>query len=493
MKVSRCPRGAGIECLSNHSPALARFLPDGSPDPGFGGDGELEPSALSHTGDWTGVLIEDIATDEDAIVLVGSAAGARLWVGRLLADGSPDPGFGGGDGAVTYNSFGNSPNEQSEADSVAILPDRRIVVVGRAETYPADDPTFVALRLLTDGTFDPSFSGDGWLTEAVGGLGVYDTNGLAIGSDGRMVTAVTGFGSPWEIFVYANDGTRESSFADDGALTIAVDLYQDSTSLALDPENRILLGGKIGEGAPPELLRLTATGVADPTFGGDGAVPIVFPSPSGSNRGGTSFNLAVDEASRPVVGYGIGATVARFTSNGSLDPDFSVDGASTVFSRKRSAIVADLALSSSKIVLAGSAGRNTLTQRGMVSQRRLEAGPLDTDGDAMTDQVDECPYVYGDCPRLKRRLSRLRYFPRRKHPAVIVEVRSTDPDCDEAAIKILRKKRGRDAVVLRRPRTERVFADTELRPGRYYAQATVDHFDFGFCPRVRSDTLRVRR
>jgi uncharacterized delta-60 repeat protein len=494
LRVADCSGpGAGIECLGSYLPGLARFLPDGAHDPTLGGDGELEPRALPRTGDWEGVRVMDLATDGDAIVLSGAAGGPpKFWVARLLADGSPDPAFGGGDGAITFNSFGTSVHEQSEANSIVVDAQGRITVVGRAETDSGDNPTMVVARILEDGTFDPSFSVDGWLTEATGDDGVYQTIGVALGPSGRIVAGARPFGSRQELFAYTADGLRDVTFSLDGVVELPVSAVEtESDRFVIDPAGRILAAGRTAQDQPPQLVRLAPDGTVDATFGAGGIVPMVFPTAHSTDRGGTDLLLAVDDESRPVVGLGPAITVARFTEGGSLDTSFSGDGASSVYSRAGVASATDMTVGSDAVVLAGNAGPNALQARAMVNARRLDPGPLDTDADLLVDDLDPCPYIYGECPKLKRRFSHLRFTRFHGHPQMFTRIRTRDFACDEGTITLYRTRPGRDRVIETQRSTPQFFLTGRLQPGRYYARAQADRFDFGYCAAIRSETELV--
>ena len=109
--------------------ALLQFLPDGTPDPGFGTAGQT----LSPVGSANGLasIASIVVQDDGRIVAGGTADNARglpkFFAGRYLPDGTPDSAFGG-DGFVTYPIADN----QERAQEVLVQSDGRIVLVGRA-------------------------------------------------------------------------------------------------------------------------------------------------------------------------------------------------------------------------------------------------------------------------------------------------------------------------------------------------------------------------
>jgi hypothetical protein len=127
----------------------------------------------------------------------------------------------------------------------------------------------------------------------------------------------------------------------------------------------------------------------------------------------------------------------------------------------------------------------------MVNARRLDPGPLDTDADLLVDDLDPCPYIYGECPKLKRRFSHLRFTRFHGHPQMFTRIRTRDFACDEGTITLYRTRPGRDRVIETQRSTPQFFLTGRLQPGRYYARAQADRFDFGYCAAIRSETELV--
>src|SRR2546423_3571663 len=126
---------------------VARFLSDGSLDPGFGVGGVARVDVPS-----SGAVA--LARDAHGRVLVAGqrsgAAGYALVVARLRADGSPDPAFGSG--GVVVGAPGIAPAIPS---AMQIDAHDRILVAG-LDTYDGSRPAIVS-RLLADGSPDPAF------------------------------------------------------------------------------------------------------------------------------------------------------------------------------------------------------------------------------------------------------------------------------------------------------------------------------------------------
>lgn len=103
----------------------ARYTSTGSLDPGFGGDGIVTTSIQTQGG------AESVALQPDGKILVGGASGlgySNFTLARYLDDGTLDPGFNA-TGVVTA-AFGDSGATTDEGTSLGLEPDGRIVMAG---------------------------------------------------------------------------------------------------------------------------------------------------------------------------------------------------------------------------------------------------------------------------------------------------------------------------------------------------------------------------
>jgi uncharacterized delta-60 repeat protein len=285
--------------------AVARLQPGGNLDPNFGAGGVAVVGPA-------GAQLEAMAMQpEGELVLAGSvAAGARraVLVMRLLADGTPDPGFGSR-GAVDSSAV----KLAGRARDVRVLPDGRIAVAAAAERGRASRATFLAARLTAAGAFDPTFDGDG-------------------------VTRVA---------------TTTRRVRGGGA-----------AALALDRRGRLLLAGTArGAGGRDDatVVRLTPAGLPDPGFGHAGVDRL-------SDAHGRSLRIVAmrrDARGRLVLAgnaAGLGAAVLRLRGDGRRDRSFGAGGLSA--GRLPRTVIAALALrGDGAVVFAGSArvdGRDNL-------------------------------------------------------------------------------------------------------------------------------------
>ena len=195
--------------------AVARFLPSGladglfgaagvtlrDPSPGGGPPREFYPDELPALPDGTGPAALAIGRAGQVVVAgsVGVAnddgvASERIAVARFNDRGLPDPAFGHDGFAVLQLGFGSSiRHAASSARAVALLPDGRILLAGRASARDGGDRGFVA-RLLPSGALDPGFARQGRTFVQLGSassarVASSSLAALAVRPDGRLVAA----------------------------------------------------------------------------------------------------------------------------------------------------------------------------------------------------------------------------------------------------------------------------------------------------------------
>jgi len=298
--------------------ALARYMPDGTLDTSFSGDGKETTDFFGGVDEATGVALQG----DGKIVAVGRAGGGGFALARYNPNGSLDTSFSG-DGKETTD-FGGVDDG---AGGVALQGDGKIVAVGRAGNILATQD-FALARYNPDGTLDTSFSGDGKLTTNFGGFDA--ATGVALQSDGKIV-AVGGTGccsaaSAFALSRYNPNGTLDTSFAGDGKQTTNFGANEGAHGVALQGDGKIVAVGRAGGGGFA-IARYNPNGTLDTSFSGDGKQT--------AHVGSGEANAVALQANAKIVvvgsGGGIGLrstgfVVARLNPNGSLDTSFSGDG-----------------------------------------------------------------------------------------------------------------------------------------------------------------------
>ena len=164
------------------------------------------------------------------IVVAGGThwSGSGFVVVRLNGDGSPDTTFG--DGGYVSTDFGLF----SFATDVAIQPDGRIVVVG-----DGGNGDFAIARFLGNGALDPSFSGDGKATLALGAL--IDRVSVKLQPTGAIVIS----GGEYFVAQYSSDGELDATFGNGGYFQQQFTGYEEAyaNAVALNSDGSILVGG----------------------------------------------------------------------------------------------------------------------------------------------------------------------------------------------------------------------------------------------------------
>ncbi|MEO8195251.1 MAG: hypothetical protein ABI689_00870 [Thermoanaerobaculia bacterium] len=211
--------------VGNWTMALARWLPTGGLDPGFGVGGEVvDPFGPGFN--YTGVAVR-ILTDGRILVAGTMDLGAGdedFLVGRLLANGAPDPSFATfGFELVAFNAGGN---HRDTLTAMEIDGAGRIVLVGAVDVAPTNIDFGIA-RLSADGVLDPFFSGDGRMTAAVSPASPDIPLAVAIDRNHRILVAgaawSTAFGGNFDQALVAvlDNGHVDSSFGTSGSVVLA--------------------------------------------------------------------------------------------------------------------------------------------------------------------------------------------------------------------------------------------------------------------------------
>jgi uncharacterized delta-60 repeat protein len=307
---------------------IARYNPNGSLDTTFSGDGKQRTDFGTGQNSANGVALQD----DGKIVVVGTANFGDFAIARYNPNGSLDTTFSG-DGKQTTDFFGNG----DAASAVAIQANGKIVSVGGAlDNGPTFDYDFALARYNADGSPDSSFSGDGrQTTEFRAGLGDVAAKSVALQGDGKIVAVGGGieFNQEFVLARYNSNGSLDPSFSGDGKQTTSLGLGNAGASgMALRPDGKIVAVGEafVEPNVDFALARYNPNGSLDTTFSGDGKQTTDF-----GNGDDTAAGVALRRDGRIIAVGSAGGSVgekfalARYKLNGSLDPSFSGDGKQT--------------------------------------------------------------------------------------------------------------------------------------------------------------------
>ena len=303
------------------STRILRYLADGQPDPSFGGDGEIDTNLISE--------VTGLAIDSEGRILLARSYGK---VARFLPDGSPDAGFGVG-GLATQPALEASPGPSNASpDQIALTPDGRILLAGQFEdragpTQPSD---LLVARLTTDGKLDPSFAGgSGFEVTDIGGNQDVASS-LAVLPDGRAIVGGTTGASGSELSQialarYTTDGSLDPGFGSGGVAVIRPRSASKDfiSALIVDPQGRTIATGRAG--GEITVVRYLKGGKPDPGFGVDG---VVRSRATSAPLGDKAESLARLDDGRLLVGSGSpeGGAVLAYKPDGEPDRSFGREG-----------------------------------------------------------------------------------------------------------------------------------------------------------------------
>lgn len=278
----------GRTITSNWDGAVLRYDANGTLDNSFSGDGIVTFNSLANDNNY----VWDIALQPDGSVLTTGEYydGSRfvLDVTRITPTGLVDLNFNGDGHANPVVGTGGDTGR-----AVLVQPDGRILVAG--ETRSAGGTDMLVIRLLPDGSLDPSFGAGGIRTLAIGtGTdSVYDAELLPDGTIvGAGQAADVGGDDMFAIRLLAN-GNFDPAFDSDGLRVVSVAGGNDGArSVARQADGKLLLGGFAFNGTDNDFaaVRLTSTGAPDATFGSSGTMTTPVAIAAGSE---TAYEIAI--------------------------------------------------------------------------------------------------------------------------------------------------------------------------------------------------------
>ena len=329
--------------------ALARYLPNGELDPGFGAAGKF-------TADLSGALrdtVADIVAAPDNSLfgggIIGPADDEDLLLVKLLPGGGLDSSFspGGGVGFTSVD-VGGAPQSDENVNAIVRRVDGSLVVAGRGngnQGVANGDDDFLVARFDAAGELDPSFSpgppgggdaaGAGIAQLDIGGTAEADsaTDLVELGDGSLLVSGLVTTGTVVRMVAvkYTTAGAIDSSYGGgDGIATVEFAETSSATAsgVAVAPDGGAYLVGVAAPSPDAQAIavaKLTAAGTPDPAFAGDGRFVTDLPGTVQDVAG----DLAVDAEGRLVVfafsgvaASGFDTAVLRYRPDGALDSTF---------------------------------------------------------------------------------------------------------------------------------------------------------------------------
>ncbi|MBK8557716.1 MAG: T9SS type A sorting domain-containing protein [Lewinellaceae bacterium] len=314
---------------SLHHMAVARFLEDGTPDPGFGTSGIVEITNCNCAAS-DGHLLPD-----GKMLLTGENIDAvRMMLLRLTPDGSPDTTFGPYGMQTVDAGFYISGINRS-----FIQTDGKIILTGNH--YDFSEPDYnrgFCMRVLANGSIDLSYGQNGVISHSaqIPGFGPVVYEGGVLLSDGKMIrlgrVGATQALSKWVLARFNGQGKPDSSFGTNGVVIKDIgNTFPEAAFDAVRLDNgQMLVSGYAQKqnGFHFTVLRLNDDGSVDNSFGLGGKAQATVKC---------CYSSALSMILQPdrkilTVGYGGNTTsdrdlaVVRFKANGLVDQTFGTNG-----------------------------------------------------------------------------------------------------------------------------------------------------------------------
>jgi delta-60 repeat domain len=298
---------------------LVRYKPNGSLDRSFGNGGIVTTTFPEGSYAFDVALQPDGKIVAAGTVFVdfipGEPSNTDFALARYNPDGTPDPAFGSG-GQVSTDFVGL----EDDAFSVLIQSDGKIVAIGSANN-PATYYDFAAVRYLSNGTIDTTFGVAGKVSTDFGVAGFDRAHSAALQPDSRIVAAgfaisQNGGVQNFAVARYTSSGVLDTTFSGDGKNQIDFgSCCQSAYQVLLQSDGKIITVGYANtESSDSDFLlaRLNPRGSLDATFGVGGKVRTSF----GDLNGGA--NGAILQSDGKIVAVGFQATFSNQWTNFAL-------------------------------------------------------------------------------------------------------------------------------------------------------------------------------
>ena len=208
------------------------------------------------------------------------------------------------------------------ATALAVQPDRKLVIAGGLYDTSTDygDLGGAVLRALPDGALDPDFADGGVFTLFEQGI-LSNPRAVAVQPDGAIVV----LGDHYDLVRLTAAGTPDPSFGTNGRRQIALGFgaATNSNGLVRQSDGKLVIAG-FGETTPNDLdvvlVRLDEHGELDPEFGTGGVVTTDFPLENGQHGFDIGSSIVIQPDGKLVVA---GSMLARYLTDGRLDPTFT--------------------------------------------------------------------------------------------------------------------------------------------------------------------------
>ncbi|WP_407571992.1 hypothetical protein [Deinococcus altitudinis] len=319
--------------------ALVRYTATGALDPTFGKGGKVvTPVGSGASSDRAAAL--QVQRD-GKLVVAGTTnnsfkpTGDDFAVVRYTAAGVLDPRFGTGGKVITPVGAGSSDDT---ATALQVQPDGKLIVAGYTIKSDSTGYDFAVVRYTTGGALDTSFGKGGKVVTPVGVGGSNDVaNAVQVQPDGKIVLAGLA-GRDVALVRYTAAGALDTGFGKGGKVVTPIgpgDSRDVAFALQVQPDGKLVVAGSTDGGTTGDdfaLLRYTATGTLDPTFGKGGKVITPVGLGASSDQAAAlrvqpdGKLVAAGTASQDTGTPGFYFSLVRYRADGTLDTSFGRGG-----------------------------------------------------------------------------------------------------------------------------------------------------------------------
>ena len=277
-------------------------------------------------------VTKTLVQPDGKIVVAGLQAGTKnnVTVARLNANGSLDTTFGAPNGWVKP---GIGAACTPDAANIALQPDGKIIVTGAD-----DDASDVSVaRLNANGTKDTSFGVQGLAKKQLSSKtcdGVRGT-GIVVLADGKILVSANGPNGTSKLAVlrFTAAGVLDGTFGSSGVATPTTTGQAKAEALAVTGDGKIVVVGNVKNNNKFDTVvaRMTANGMTDATFPAPGSSNGVVTFDVGAGNSDAPSAVTLDANGRIIITGTVSSTlstayVLRLSSTGALDGTFGTNG-----------------------------------------------------------------------------------------------------------------------------------------------------------------------
>ena len=298
--------------------------------------------------------------------------GQDALIARIDTSGNLDASFGSG-GRVETDFI---PGDSADLDyvlAVAIQEDGKILAVGQANGSREDPVRLALARYTADGQLDPAFGLGGIVTLEIPDLEV--AQAVVIQRDGKILVG----GGAFRVARFTADGGLDRSWGTGGVASgPALRGGAELRALLLQNDGRVVAVGHTEIGEQHILVaRYGSDGTLDPSFGAGGVARFGY-ADGEPYVGAYAATLQPDGKIAVAGGNGGDVMFARLTASGHLDRSFGGTGVVTV-ARPGGDYASGLAFDGRSLIAAGDTRVNPLKDgSSMIAERVAAAGRAGT-------------------------------------------------------------------------------------------------------------------